>query len=218
MILSSKKSLLFCVGLSLTLMSFKKEEPVLKNNDNPKGVMLAPRDVFVVDKKESALTWKGSHLFKFNEHGGKVKLSDGSLTAENGVLTKGTFTVDMNTIVDNDNVDDLINHLKSEDFFNVKKYPNALFVITTATPLKDAGPGENNYEIKGNLTIKGVTKPVTFKAKVNITAGMIKATGRTIIDRTQWNVKYNSGKFFSSLGDEAISDAIQIEIDITARK
>lgn len=217
MICMKPKNLLLVASGSLLLLSFRNFNPIPPvKTGNP--IVKAAAEVFVVDKNQSKLTWKGEHVFKFNSHNGSIKIDEGSLTFENGLLTKGTFGIDMNTIEDIDKVDDLINHLKSEDFFNVKKFPRSKFVITKVTPIKDAKPGENNYEIEGDLTMKDITNSIAFRAKVAATKDNVKAYGRTIIDRTKWDIKYSSGKFFASLGDETISDAIQVEMNIIAKK
>src|SRR5689334_2438641 len=91
---------------------------------------------YVVDRKESVVTWTGSMQFSKNGHTGYAYLSQGELTIEKGQLVGGTVEVDMNTLVDethgSDN--DLIGHLKSADFFDVKKFPVAAFTITRVAP------------------------------------------------------------------------------------
>ena len=170
---------------------------------------------YVVDKKESVVTWKGSMQFvPQNAHVGYAYIFAGNLMVEKGQLVGGTVVVDMNTIADKDHGsdNDLVNHLKSPDFFDVKKFPLSTFTITTVAPAN----GEN-VNVTGNLTIKGITHVVTFPAKIEVNTGVINATGKVIIDRTKWDVRYNSGKFFDNLADETISDNIELDLKIVAR-
>lgn len=173
---------------------------------------------FVVDTKQTQLHWKGSSLFNFNEHSGKVNISKGDLTVEKNVVTSGSIEVDMSTIVDTDNATMLIDHLKSPDFFDTKKYPTATFKITKVEPISDGRPGQENFSVKGDLTIKGITNPIDFPAKIEVNEKEVRAQGRFIIDRTKWNVKFGSGRFFDNLGDDTISDAIQFNINLYATK
>ncbi len=178
---------------------------------NPIGI-----EKFVIDKKESVVTWKGSMVFAAKgSHTGYAYLSKGELLIEKSQLVGGAVEVDMGTITDpvygSDN--DLIHHIKSPDFFDVKKFPLATFAIT-----KVASPKGENIDVTGNLTIKGITHAVTFPAKIEVNDGIVNAHGSVIIDRTQWDVLYSSGKFFDNLADEAISDGIELDIKIVAKK
>jgi polyisoprenoid-binding protein YceI len=76
----------------------------------------------------------------------------------------GTFTIDMTSITNQDIEDEtykqkLLGHLKSDDFFSTDKHPRATLLITKLTPT-----GQNTYQVKGNLTIKGITKTIEFPA------------------------------------------------------
>ncbi|MCY1373212.1 Protein YceI [compost metagenome] len=153
------------------------------------------------------LASKGSHT-------GYVNLSKGELMMDNGQLAGGTVEVDMNTIADKDHGsnNELVRHFKSADFFDVEKFPYAAFAITGVVPAAD-----EMINITGNLTIKGITHAVTFPAKTEVKAGIVHADGRLTIDRTRWNVRYNSGKFFYDLAGEVISDDIEFDIKIVAK-
>jgi len=137
------------------------------------------------------------------------------LMIENGQLTGGTVEVDMNTIEDkNDGSDNnLVNHLKDSDFFEVKKFPFSTIAITRVASIND-----ENKKVTGNLTIKGITHPVTFPAQMEVKDGIVKANGRLVIDRTLWDVRYKSGKFYDNLADETMSDSIEFHIKIVAKK
>jgi polyisoprenoid-binding protein YceI len=170
----------------------------------------------VIDKKVSMMTWKCSMVLAGKGgHTGYVSLANGELTLEKGQLVGGAVEVDMNTIADEFHRSDnnLINHLKDPDFFDVGKFPTASFAITKV------GPAENGtINITGNLTIKGIAHPVTFPAKIDAGDRALSANGKVTIDRTQWDVRYRSGTFFSDLADQAISDSIEFDMKIVAIK
>ena len=167
----------------------------------------------LVDTTESVVTWRGSN--SFGSHAGFVSISKGELMIENGQLAGGAVEVDMNTLEEEKygRESGLIKHLKDPDFFDVTKFPSSTIALTEVRSINDA-----DKEITGNLTIKGVTRPVTFPAKVEMGNGKVKAAGRLVIDRTAWGIHYGSGKFFTLLADKVISDSIEFGITIVAKK
>lgn len=166
-----------------------------------------------IDTKESVVAWKGSSFQ--GAHTGYVYISKGELMIENGQLMGGTTEVDMSTIEGDDHRSDnnLINHLKDPDFFDVKKFHFSTIAITRVASIN-----VEDVEITGNLTIKGITHPVTFPVKMEMKDGIVKASGKLVIDRTKWDVRYNSGKFFDNLKDQAIADDIEFNIKIVTKK
>ena len=188
-----------------------------KNNAPASSLSLNSGDenYVAIDTKQSTVTWKGSNLIGSNSHTGYVHISKGELLIENGQLMGGIAEVDMNTIEDENHGrdNDLVNHLKDTDFFDVKKFPVSTIVLTSATSINS-----ENKKIAGNLTIKGITNPVTFPAKIEVRDGIVKMNGKLAIDRTKWNVRYKSGKFYDLLADQTISDSIQFNIKIVAKK
>ncbi|MBL0742081.1 YceI family protein [Chryseolinea lacunae] len=176
--------------------------------------------ILIVDPQNSTVLWTGSYTFNFNEHRGAIKLLKGEIEMTGEQITGGSFVLDMTSIENHDMrgdsaARDLEKHLKSSDFFDVAKFPKALFTITKATPVT-ANAGEPNYEITGNLTLKGVKNTLTFRATSTKVNGELKVSAKLKFDRTRWNVRYDSGKFFSNIGDGAISDAIGLEILLVA--
>jgi polyisoprenoid-binding protein YceI len=171
------------------------------------------------DLQKSSIEWFAKKVT--GEHNGTVKLSNGGLDVEAGKLKGGSFEIDMTsiTVVDLTDADynaKLTNHLKSDDFFSVEKNPKAVFKITKAAPIGHAKTGENNYTITGDLTIKGITNSLTFPAKVNISGSQADATAKFDIDRTKYDVKFRSGKFFENLGDKMIYDNFTIDLKLVA--
>ena len=178
---------------------------------------------YTVNTAGSTIMWEGSKVTA--THNGTISVSGGSVSFEGGKLTGGSFTMDMTTITDLD-LDgkmkaNLENHLKGTvegkevDFFNVTEYPTAKFDITKATQLMNNE--DANYVINGNLTLKDVTKNVSFRAMVTEADGKVSVTTpQFTIDRTEWGIKYGSAKFFDGLKDKAISDEMGLKVSLAA--
>lgn len=167
----------------------------------------------------STLKWTGKKLT--GEHYGTIQVASGNLIVEEGQLTGGSFTMNMTSIVVEDLTDpgynkDLTDHLNSPDFFDTANHPEAKFDITGVEALTTADAVGNTHTISGNLTIKGITNGIKFPATVNMTDGKVSAKAGFAIDRTLWDIKFKSGKFFPELGDKAISDEIGIQLELLA--
>jgi len=172
--------------------------------------------VYKVDTAQSSVKWIGKKVT--GEHTGNVTVSGGSLSTTKNAITAGTVEIDLSTITSTDITDPtsnakLIGHLKSADFFNVASFPKATLVITSSK-LKSAGV----YDVTGNLTIKGITQPITFPATIQTTADKINATAAITIDRTKYDIKYRSASFFSDLGDKAIDNNFVLNVKLVANK
>jgi polyisoprenoid-binding protein YceI len=108
--------------------------------------------------------------------------------------------------------DKLTAHLKSEDFFYTEKFPVATFKITQA--VKKEG---TKYSITGDLTIRGITHPITFDAVVLLNNGVLTATSSEIsLDRVKWDIKAMSKSVFADLKDKYVDDEMKVTIDLTA--
>ena len=188
-----------------------------RNNASASSVSLhvGSEKYVLIDTKESVVTWRGYNLNGLNSQTGYVYISKGELLIENGELMGGIVEVDMNTIEDKKHGRDnkLVNHLKDSDFFEVEKFPFSTIAITRVASINN-----ENKKVTGNLTIKGITHPVTFPAQVEIKEGTVKANGKLVIDRTLWDVRYKSGKFYDNLANQAMSDSIEFHMEIVARK
>lgn len=178
--------------------------------------------VMKLDPATSEVKWEGSKKLVKSAHNGLVKVKSGEIQMNGDQLTGGTFEIDMTSITNNDLASDpknqgkLIGHLKSEDFFAVDKHPHATFKISSVKTLKPAKAGDPTHEITGDLTIKGKTNPVTFPAVITTAAGKAEAKANIVIDRTKWDIRYGSGKFFDNLGDKVINDDIKFDVKLNA--
>jgi polyisoprenoid-binding protein YceI len=168
---------------------------------------------YIIDTKETVVAWTSSSVHGQNT--GYVYISKGELMIEKGQLVGGTVEVDMNTIEDKNygSNNGLVNHLKNPDFFDVKKFPFTTIAITRVESTNN-----ENKTVTGNLTIKGITHPVTFPARIEVESGIVKANGKLVIDRTKWDVRYGSRKFYDILANQAISDYVEFDIIIVAKK
>jgi len=173
-----------------------------------------------IDVDRSKVEWLGEKVM--GQHNGNLQLKKGEVEIENRTLVAGRLVFDMKSINVLDIKDpkkkgNLEKHLKDDAFFGVAQYPFAIFEITSAVSIQKAGPGEENYEIQGELTIKGITHAVSFKTLVDIKSKRSSASGKIIVDRTLYGIRYGSGKFFDGLGDKAIYDDFVISFDVLTK-
>jgi rhodanese-related sulfurtransferase len=174
-----------------------------------------------VDLSESFVEWSGRNLLK--RHHGRIGLRAGQLEFVHGKLTGGRVVIDLNNIECFDLHgtewhDVLINHLRSDDFFEVERFPEALIVINGARRIDDASLGRPNLEISADVTLKGISGPLKFLATAGVTPdGKAAAQAVFSFDRTRWKVLYGSGRFFHRLGRNLVNDLIELEIKIVTR-
>lgn len=168
---------------------------------------------------ESRLQWIGKPLVG-GGHEGTIKFISGSITtAASGLITQGEFVLDMNTIKNVDikpesSAKDLEDHLKSEDFFAVAKYPRANFSILKVVPEPTTSDAQR-VRVTGLLSIKGITNQIAFPATINRDKESVNVKAELTIDRTKWDIIYNSKTFFSTMKDGLISDEIKILLDLS---
>ena len=173
-------------------------------------VSKAPADVragaYVADPNHSKITWSITH-FGFSTYLGQFPgvMANLKLDPKAPAATTLDATIDttkigtLNTALDT--------HLKSPDFLDVAKFPQATFKATSVKPT-----GDSTAEITGDLTLHGVTKPVTFQASF-IRGGMnpvdkntyrLGFQGKTVLKRSDFGIKSYV---------PAISDEVTMEID-----
>lgn len=179
---------------------------------------------YAVNAAVSKVMWTGSK--PAGSHTGTIDVSEGEVSVNNGMVTGGSFTLDMNSInvtdLEGDQKAGLEGHLKGSndknknDFFNVAEYPTAKFEITKVT--KKEGDPTGNALVYGNLTMKGQTKQVAFTAMTDVKDGMVRvSTPEFKINRTDWGIQYGSPSFFEGLKDKAINDDIMLKVSLVAK-
>jgi len=175
-----------------------------------------PVESMKVDTAASVVSWKGAKVT--GTHYGKISVKSGKLDFNNGVLTGGSFEIDMNSITCEDmsggGAAKLVGHLKSDDFFGAEKYPVSKFVITQV--VSRGTPGA--YKVVGDLTIKSTTKSIRFMADVKEEGGKMVATAKITLDRSEYDVRFGSGSFIDNLGDKTIYDEFDLDIKLVAGK
>jgi polyisoprenoid-binding protein YceI/rhodanese-related sulfurtransferase len=177
---------------------------------------------FRLDIEKSTVKWTGANLS--NSHNGTLRFAEGVFQLQQGELEDARFQIDMKSLACDDIKDTktnqmLIQHLSSEDFFDVAKYPTARFQLTAAKVLPPGTPGSPNYEMNGRLTLKGVTDQVTFPAVVGESGpDTIAGQAHLEFDRTRWDVQYGSGKFFAFLGQHLVNDLVHLHLIIIANR
>lgn len=171
---------------------------------------------FNIDTAKSTIEWVGKKVT--GAHNGTVNIAGGALTLTDGKLTGGWFTIDTTSIKILDVTDlntnaQFAGHLASEDFFGIDKYPTATLNITSVS-----NAFGNTYHIAGDLTIKSISHPIEFEAELNDTQGdTLKASGKLVIDRTKYGMRFRSGSFFKDLGDTLIYNDFTLNVQLTAK-
>jgi polyisoprenoid-binding protein YceI len=177
---------------------------------------------YSVDAESSVVRWTGRNLF--NHHNGTVKLAGGQIEVENGVLKAARFSLDMRSIACEDLTDAnynalLIRHLHDADFFDVANHPTADFIAEKAEPISGCTEGIPNYHIHGHLTVRGITRPLSFPAVIaTADPHHLTAQAQIEIDRTDFGSLYGSGKFFQFLGKHVVNDHIQLHVKLQAAR
>lgn len=209
-----KKLVLFSAAAVMLLASCAGN-PEGKKADTKDSVEVANTVVagtsLTVDTVASVVVWKGTKVT--GSHEGTIKIKTGAVNVDNSAITGGNFVLDMNTISSTDLTGEykekLDGHLKADDFFAVATNPESSFTITEVK----AGATPQDAVISGNLTIKGITKNITFDAKVEeISDASVKATADFNIVREDWGVSYPGKK------DDLISKEINFKVTLVAKK
>ncbi len=221
------KNIILLLSLSTLLISFQSCKKKITDSDGVQSTSqesAAPMEgtAFEVNTEMSKVLWNGSKPTGI--HTGSVDLSEGQLYMKDGSLTAGSFVIDMNTIacldLQGEQKESIEAHLKGlnegeeDDFFNVTKFPTAKFEITKVTNLVSDADASNL--VYGNLTLKGVTHSIGFKAKIQEVNGKVLVNIPEFkIDRTRWGIKFMSKSVLGDIKEKFINDDIGIAIKLT---
>jgi polyisoprenoid-binding protein YceI len=186
--------------IALTSYAFKTKPDQQKN--------------YKVDTTKTKVVWTGTKVT--GKHTGNITMANGTIKYNGKVVTGGSFEFDMTSITCTDLTekewnDKLIGHLKSDDFFGVAKFPTSKFEIT-----KVVAKTGDNYDVTGNLTIKGITNEITFPAVIKASETAIIAVAKITVNRTKFDIKYGSASFFDNVGDKAISDDFTLDVEVVS--
>lgn len=168
-----------------------------------------------LDKSHSSITFSVRHMMIANVRGSFTEF-DAAVTADptDPSTANAKITIDAGSIDTKDN--DRDNHLKSADFFNVEKFPNLEFQTTKVT-----AKGNDEYEIAGNLTIAGVTKPVVLNGEISGPAKdpwgnekmAVSASGS--LNRSEFGLTWNAAL---ETGGVLVSDTIKLNVELQFAK
>ena len=227
-----KNGCIVLLGLVLSMSAFaeeaktetKKETKVAAKTEAKKTAKAEKNaEVMTLDVTKSTATWVGKKVT--GSHTGTVSFIEGKFEVKKNEITGGEVVIDLNTIANTDLKDaeynkKLVDHLKSDAFFDVSKTPTASFKINSFNEVHNFAPGEPNAIVKGTLTLHGITKPTEVKLFFTPSATGFDAKGKLMIDRTLYGIKYNSKKFFDikTLGDKMIEDQFEVDLNLTAKK
>ena len=166
---------------------------------------------------QSDIQWIGRELLS-SSHNGKISLQEGQFVfvPEEKSIKSGRFVIDMSSIV----VEDLkiqglkmklLRHLRSRDFFDVKRYPTAILLMKRSRHVKD-----NQYQIFATLIIRGKSVPINFMSTIEQKDNKISFQSNVMIDRTKWGITYRSKNFFKLAKDKLIRDHIELKVSFIA--
>lgn len=219
------KRTLLLLGACATLFTACQSDPQADKAQTGEAMQAgaATGATYKADLAQSRVDWTGSH--PMSQHHGTMMVKDGDVKVDGGNITGGKFDIDVTSLKVNDEdtgvTNKLVPHLKSGDFFDVTKYPTATFEITgvkaglDSAVSKDLVMKDATHTVMGNLTLKGVTKGITFPAKVSVNSNMVTADANFNIDRTKWDLAYGSDQ---SLGDKFIRPTVNIGLHLVANK
>ncbi len=195
---------------------------------------------YEADTEKSKLTWIGAKVT--GNHNGTVDLREGTVSVKENRIVGGRFVFDMASLrsqdleMDEANNNKLTGHLMSPDFFDVAQHPTVEFEITAVEPLSEAATEPDSvaktrerivqdnqskvvtdasHMVTGNLIIKGVSKSITFPAKIELNDNKASASANFLIDRTDWGLNYMSEKSFAN---KMIYREVNIIFDIVATR
>lgn len=194
-------------------------ETTQMEGDEPSAMMeLEPIEngSYTVNPEESTVEWEGRKTLVNNYHDrGTIQVASGDFHIANGEVTGGTVTFDMNSIATTyvtmgSGEENLDRHLKSPDFFDVETHPTATFAVIGSEP----GRQEGVVNVRGNLTIKGTTAETVIPVQLGMKEGNAIVTGSVDVDRTVYDVRFGSDKFFDNLADNVIDDFFTLEFTL----
>lgn len=176
---------------------------------------------YVIDTARSYVRFTGHGVGK--NHPGIFRLNYGAVAVMNDSISGGSFVINIKSMDMEQEGEDIETklrpHLLSGDFFDADKFGTATFEITNVIPYKPSERDNSlvegaNYSISGNLTLKGVTKNVTFPARVDLDGNILRGEANFDIDRTDWQMNYGNDR---TLGDQFISETVNIQLFLEAR-
>lgn len=197
--------MLSCIG------KHKSDAPKVTVNPTVGRSVEIDVDTLIVSIKKSKIDWVATEMRGTKRRTGIITFKDGFFLSRNSEIVGGIFTVDMESmdvsdvpIHENIARENLITHLKSEDFFNVTHYPISTLELTKVQKNKN-----DSLKISGNLTIREVTKNIEFFAQQKDGNFRTNFT----FNRLDWNIAYEGSWADKTLVDKDVELTIEIVMD-----
>ncbi len=177
---------------------------------------------YVIQAEESSVRWTArKSLVNGYEDTGTIPVASSSINVQDGEIATATVEFDMTGIAvqqtsnTSAGVDQLTEHLQSQDFFAVEEHPTSTLTVLSTEPIAST-TAETDHTVTANLTLKGQTNEVTFPAEIGTQENTLIVRGNMTIDRTRWGIRYGSDSFFDNLGDNVIADTVDIAVNLQA--
>jgi polyisoprenoid-binding protein YceI len=188
----------------------------IQSADKATNLKAAGDGNYTIDVATSSLTWRGENIVG-KKHQGAILVKRGNVNISGGAISGGEIVIDMNTLTNTDlsgnEKTKIEGHLKSADFFDSAKFGEAIYTITSGTK-KNA----INYDVTGKLTIKGITQDLNCTLVVAPNGDGINVGGGFVFDRSKFDVRYGSDKFFDNLGDNLIKNEVIMTVNLQGKK
>ncbi|WP_337965955.1 YceI family protein [uncultured Flavobacterium sp.] len=170
---------------------------------------------FKIVSSNSNVEWTGRKVT--GAHNGTIGIKEGNFILNGGKVKGGNIVINTSTIkildiTDIEANEQFAGHLASDDFFSIEKFPTASFDILSVKEVADS-----TYYLEGNLTIKDISHVVGFEASLENVENAITVSGKLVIDRTKYDIRFRSGNFFKDLGDTLIYNDFELDFNITAQ-
>lgn len=232
-----KKWLIQSLGLASTILviscSLEDNKQEAKVSEELVVSSYKDTEVYTLATTTSLITWKARK--PIGEHCGTIRIDKGSVAVKDGEIVGSEIVIDIASMdvlrLGNVKKQKFISHLKSDDFFDVEAYPNAIFRIVAVEMYEhlpristdSAVASSATHLITGNLTMKGKTYSITFPAQITLKENALIARAEFMIDLTFWGVleTYEQGKspldkLKNLVKDVIINDKVELGLFIEA--
>jgi polyisoprenoid-binding protein YceI len=165
-------------------------------------------EAVAITAENSKVEFTGSKVT--GKHEGGFKNFTGNIDLVNGKPEESqvSFEIQMNSVFTN--AEGLTKHLQTGDFFDVEKFPTASFVSGKIEP--DSEKGAGNYTVMGGLTLRGVTKTITFPAKITVDADKVGVESEFVINRKDFGIVY------AGQADDLIRNEVVIRLNLNPQR
>ncbi len=200
----------------------KTDDNNLTNNDNSQTELLITEidgdkndelvnGEYFTDVEASMFNWEGRKtLIVGYKDQGTINVQSGFMLVEEGALMSGEIILDMTSLtvdsVGQGGVAGLERHLKSADFFDVENFAEARVTLMSVVPVAENNENGTKYNLEAEITIKDISNNVIIPAEVYMQDSNLVVFGQVDLDRTLWDIRYGSDKFFDNLANNVIDD------------